>query len=187
MKVMTVWQPWATLIETGVKRFETRTRSTKIRGRIGVHAALTMRRIAQKAPDGWVYVWEPKSAGHEYLIRRSPETALGLQSAPLPTGVIVATVELTGSIPIIQADQLDATELERYGTEHIWCSTRNPTVSCHADGCETDISDQYPYGDWTGGYAWQLQEPVSTPRIPHTGLQGWSTRGLEQLDRPDGA
>lgn len=40
MKVITVYQPHAFAIVAGIKRFETRTRQTSIRGRVGIHAGL---------------------------------------------------------------------------------------------------------------------------------------------------
>jgi activating signal cointegrator 1 len=38
MKVITVIQPWATLLALGVKKFETRSWATKHRGELAVHA-----------------------------------------------------------------------------------------------------------------------------------------------------
>jgi len=39
MKAITIWQPWATLIAIGAKRFETRSWPTKHRGPLAIHAA----------------------------------------------------------------------------------------------------------------------------------------------------
>lgn len=39
MKAISLWQPWATLIALGVKRFETRSWSTNYRGPLAIHAA----------------------------------------------------------------------------------------------------------------------------------------------------
>ncbi len=39
MKIITLWQPWATLIALGYKKYETRHRGTKYRGRLAIHAA----------------------------------------------------------------------------------------------------------------------------------------------------
>ena len=38
MKVITVWEPWASLIKEGVKRVETRSWATKYRGGLYIHA-----------------------------------------------------------------------------------------------------------------------------------------------------
>lgn len=39
MKILTLWQPWATLIALGVKLHETRSWSTRYRGPLAIHAA----------------------------------------------------------------------------------------------------------------------------------------------------
>src|SRR5665647_3908800 len=39
MKVITIWQPYATLLITDIKKYETRSWKTKHRGLIGIHAA----------------------------------------------------------------------------------------------------------------------------------------------------
>lgn len=39
MKALTIWQPWASLLACGGKRFETRSWATSYRGPIAIHAA----------------------------------------------------------------------------------------------------------------------------------------------------
>lgn len=39
MKILSLWQPWATLIAIGAKKIETRSWSTAYRGPIAIHAA----------------------------------------------------------------------------------------------------------------------------------------------------
>ena len=39
MKAITVWQPWASLLVSGRKRYETRSWATSYRGPIAIHAA----------------------------------------------------------------------------------------------------------------------------------------------------
>lgn len=39
MKALTLWQPWASLVACGAKRFETRRWSTDYRGPLAIHAA----------------------------------------------------------------------------------------------------------------------------------------------------
>lgn len=48
MKALTVRQPWASLIATGVKRVETRSWSTKHRGLLAIHAALGFNKEEQQ-------------------------------------------------------------------------------------------------------------------------------------------
>ena len=40
MKALSLTQPWATLIALGAKRVETRSRATKFRGQVAIHAAI---------------------------------------------------------------------------------------------------------------------------------------------------
>jgi activating signal cointegrator 1 len=39
MRAISLWQPWASYIAVGMKRFETRSWSTSHRGRLAIHAA----------------------------------------------------------------------------------------------------------------------------------------------------
>lgn len=40
MKALTIWQPWASLIASGEKQYETRSWETKYRGPLAIHAGL---------------------------------------------------------------------------------------------------------------------------------------------------
>lgn len=40
MKAITIWQPWAEFVATGIKKNETRSWATKYRGPIAIHAAV---------------------------------------------------------------------------------------------------------------------------------------------------
>ena len=48
MKVLTIKQPWATLIAEGLKKYEFRTWNTKYRGKILIHAGLSCDSLAMK-------------------------------------------------------------------------------------------------------------------------------------------
>ena len=39
MKILTLWQPWATFIALNLKQFETRSWGTRYRGKLAIHAA----------------------------------------------------------------------------------------------------------------------------------------------------
>jgi hypothetical protein len=51
IKVISIVQPWATLIMLGEKRFETRSWATKYRGELGIHSSKKMdKRICEQEP-----------------------------------------------------------------------------------------------------------------------------------------
>jgi hypothetical protein len=89
MKALTVRQPWATLIVAGFKQIETRTRDTKHRGTLAIHAGLAMPcklgEIVHYGPDFWV---ERDRSG---LLLRSTRMAWPYR---LPLGAIVGSADL---------------------------------------------------------------------------------------------
>lgn len=87
MRALTIRQPWATLIMTGLKRIETRTARTKRRGRVFLHAGATMGKAEREA-----------------AIRE------GLDPDQLPRGVILGTMEIVDAVP---AEDLDVSDAER--------------------------------------------------------------------------
>ena len=78
MKCLSVRQPWATLLVSGVKTIETRTWGTKYRGPLGIHAGL---QIDPYGPWG--------------------RFANGII---LPTGALIGTVELCDCRPMRPED-----------------------------------------------------------------------------------
>ncbi len=84
MKAITLWQPWATLVAIGAKRFETRSWSTHYRGPLAIHAAKTSRDIKR-------YRGRPKI--EEALARA------GCSFDTLPRGVVVCAARLVEPVP----------------------------------------------------------------------------------------
>jgi hypothetical protein len=79
LKAISLWQPWATLIALGHKRFETRSWGTSYRGPIAIHAA------------------KRQLAGDDCYILDELSTAHGLKlpfNEDLPFGAVVATATL---------------------------------------------------------------------------------------------
>lgn len=83
MKVITVIQPWATLIAIGEKKFETRSWATKHRGPLAIHAG--------KKIDREACMQEPIRS---VLIKH------GYTAKNLPTGVIVATTKINDCLKV---------------------------------------------------------------------------------------
>lgn len=75
MKCISLWQPWSAAIAVGLKKIETRGRSTNIRGRIGIHAS---KRLARP----------------EAMFANARRRAGDPIPNPLPLGVVVATAVL---------------------------------------------------------------------------------------------
>jgi len=73
MKALSIRQPWAELIMRGIKTIETRSRQTKIRGRIHIYASL---------------------GRSDPLDEADCEADYRIDVDSLPRGVIVGTVEL---------------------------------------------------------------------------------------------
>lgn len=78
MKALTVWQPWAACIASGVKTVENRPQPFRYRGPLAIHAGLHRDRHAERIPLVRAVVGDP---------------------ATLPTGVVVAVAELVDAHP----------------------------------------------------------------------------------------
>lgn len=87
MRALTIRQPWASLILAGKKTIETRTTTTKRRGRVLLHAGTVMGRVEREA-----------------AIRE------GLDPDALPRGAIIGSIEIVDSKPVTE---LDVTAAER--------------------------------------------------------------------------
>lgn len=85
MKVISIVQPWATLIALVEKKYETRSWATKYRGPLAIHASKKINKEACR--------WEPIRsvlAKHDYSEKN------------LPTGAIIATTRLADCIQVTQ-------------------------------------------------------------------------------------
>jgi hypothetical protein len=93
MKALTVRQPWATLLVTGRKRIETRSRDTKHRGPLVIHAGTAMPcRIGQRVTFGEYEVERDRSG----LLMRSGSLGWPYR---LPLGAIVGVVNVIYTRP----------------------------------------------------------------------------------------
>lgn len=153
MKAISLWQPWASLIAVGAKKFETRSWPTNYRGPIAIHAA--------KKP------FDTDS----FLDRELHPFAevLGLPDIysfdALPYGCIVATARLVDCHEMLddESGKMLNIYLQRpnYFKEYIQAIERH-------------------FGDWRPGrFAWELADVKALPRpIPAKGRQGlWEWEG----------
>jgi hypothetical protein len=100
MQVLSVMQPWATMLVLGFKRLETRSWQTRHRGPLAIHAA--RRRMTAPLPMGW----RPKMAAAMHR--------LGLEGWPdlFPRGAILGVVDLLDCVKVeeLAPDEPDAIE-----------------------------------------------------------------------------
>ena len=94
MKAISLWQPWASAIPLGLKKIETRSWDTRLRGTIAIHAA-----------KRWTED-ERSWALHFSRLYGRPELA------DPPRGAIIATARLVATFPT-EALTGDITEMER--------------------------------------------------------------------------
>ena len=168
MKVLTLHQPWASLIAVGAKTLETRSWSTKYRGPLAIHAGkarptihslpgftdVTGELIAENFPLAWLD------------LRTHPHPLV-----PLPLGAVVAVCDLVDVVPMV-GPQGDPTLNESSG---LWleCQWSPGELTLWSGEADEDVSDQLPYGDFgPGRFAWLLDNVRQVAPVQMKGAQG---------------
>lgn len=149
MKAITLWQPWASLLACGAKKYETRSWATNYRGPIGIHAA---KKTFDTDPyfDRELYVFAD---------------ALGLTDIysfdTLPHGCIIAVTKLAGCHKMVL-----------HGGRGL--SSTSPGWLETDAGVYEPTDQELLFGDWTPGrYAWEFKDMTMLPKpIPAKGKQG---------------
>lgn len=98
-KAITLWQPWATLVLLGLKRYETRSWPTSYRGPLVIHAAA---RPVQQEECNPEIIEALQKAGFDSL-------------ASLPLGVGLCVVTLADCIPTEEALQFIGGQERAFG------------------------------------------------------------------------
>ncbi|MCD1257421.1 ASCH domain-containing protein [Paenibacillus athensensis] len=101
MKVITIRQPWATLIALGEKRYETRSWQTAHRGVLAIHAGQTLDQLACRQ--------EPIATMLQQY---------GFTAKTLPLGAVIATCQLVDCLRVA-ADKDGRAWLERFGADTV--------------------------------------------------------------------
>lgn len=171
MKALTIWQPWASLIACGVKRYETRSWPTKYRGSIAIHAAMKNPLSVSLSGDCMgVLIDEMMNT------RRLP---LWEQ---MPRGVVIATAELVNVWHIVYhpGPNVDKARHIDIGAESMTEDKHDPNFGDYFVPTDKEII----LGDWTPGrYAWELANVKILPEpIPVKGKQGLWTFEMKQED-----
>ncbi len=159
VRVITLWQPWASLIALGLKQYETRRWGTNYRGKLAIHAAKRpfvtedgLKTLCKDAYRAWMQALE--LAYESGVINDQSRLPFSHQ---LPLGSILAI-----------SDLVDCREM-------VDVASRN----CHLHPVlQIDSSIQTPLekavGDWAElRYAWKLENVVAVQDpIPLKGGQG---------------
>lgn len=152
MKVISLRQPWASLVAIGVKTFETRSWSTKYRGSLGVHASKKCTKVVEGLCMTFPFNKAFKGAGINY------DGVLPLTRV-LPFGAIIANSNLV-DIYLIRDNDMVRTFYSKGKLQldytHIVPLPEEPERS---------------FGDYAPGrFAWELKDviPLKQP-IPATG------------------
>lgn len=164
MKALTLWQPWASLLAIGAKKYETRSWKTEYRGPIAIHASL-------KDPCD---IMRCLPTNVQQTMFDSLYAAFGIKSGALkrlPTGRIIATAELVGCWKMTDDGHTVG------GARAV--RIENVASGAMPDGAKTNIiqGNELLFGDWTPGrFAWGLANVKMLDKpIPCKGKQGmWS-------------
>lgn len=145
MKILTVKQPWASLIAHGIKNIENRTWKTPFRGRISIHAS----QISVKNKFGALNDNQKKLACNAGLI--------GIHFDELPLGAIIGSVEIIDCVinhPSIWAER----SLENKCPE---CSRKITDLKSDwhwCPDCQRKLSKEVNYDKPI--YNWVLANPI---------------------------
>lgn len=172
MRILSLWQPWASLIALGFKTIETRSWATKYRGLVAIHATI-------KLP----MVWLPFK-DRSFVEALEPIVGLNEMGVPnidrLPVGAILAVANLVECLPIFGFDDdLGLGPTARFGQP--WPSDDpDDDESLAQDGWWRDMGipvmhpNQAPFGHFAEGrFAWFLEDvlPLRVP-VAIRGRQG---------------
>lgn len=144
MKVLTLLQPWATLVVIGAKKVETRGFNTKFNGEILIHAS------SDRSPV-------------ESLLRRPVFAEALSEVKELPFGAIIGCVSIAGTFKteeadtfFFESDRFFGDAKTEYEAEKNW---------------EINVKREKAFGDYSPGrYGWELFEPVAYTN--YTNLKG---------------
>lgn len=173
-KIITLHQPWASLIALGLKKYETRSWGTDYRGKLLIHAA----KRPFIAVDGFTVLDKDADYAWRHALELAYENGIlnGQSKLPsaseLPLGCVVAIVDLTECYNMISVPNCLDTSRTR--------QSDNPTTSWDGGDryskiwIETVLPLEQAVGDWQAGrYAWKLEniQPLFNP-IHWKGAQG---------------
>ncbi|UWG96803.1 ASCH domain-containing protein [Dehalobacter sp. DCM] len=177
MKAITLWQPWASLLACGAKKYETRSWDTSYRGPIAIHAAArSIQSILKECFPCADYEYHPSHAARAKFLNACGFATL----EPLyefPRGAIIATAELVNCWHIVShpGTNIDVARHIPIGAE-LDVPKHHPDFDKYIVPTEQEIM----FGNWTPGrYAWEFTNmQVLLEPIPAKGGQRlWNWEG----------
>ncbi len=167
MKVITLTQPWATLVAIGAKKIETRSWSTSYRGPLAIHAAKGL------GPVGGISGLRDLCCREPFFsaLRTGGFDLNQIDVDQLPRGAIVAVCELTAIWPISVR-----------GGQTCYCTRVDPRGG-HNDYTAV-LEPERSFGDYSPGrYAWLLANARALPEpVPAKGALGlWNPDTLTEM------
>lgn len=154
MRVISLWQPWASLVVMGAKKMETRHWTTKYRGPLLIHAAQKKVRVNERT---YRLIEE---------LEKLPDFMENYEK--LPYGAIIGRVDLIDCIPV-----------EKLSSGHYVGNFDNPNLFDTKPPkmiYQAFLTDkERAFGDYSAGrFAWILRNPVQFEKsIPVKGRQGF--------------
>jgi len=145
MKAITIWQPWASLLVSGQKQYETRSWATSYRGPIAIHAAMRPVRRTIGA----------LAAGNNILERLGIVFPKHEDLYQLPTGAIVGTAILE------YCHLIDETFIAKLSLQELDLGEFTPGRYAWEFSHMTDVTPAIPIrgaqGLWTWDEIWRKQ------------------------------
>lgn len=171
--MLTLHQPWASLIAVGVKTIETRSWSTPYRGPLAIHAGKATPPVRGPGSEvgGWNVWRDPHNGSFSMRFYDAPAVYTVCR---LPLGAVVAVADLVDVVPIIDgsigwtddSDTPPAAVVVSWDSHAMLVDTRE-TVPF------PDITEQLPFGDFAHGrFAWMLENVRAIEPVPAKGHQG---------------
>ena len=159
VKAITLYQPYASLIAVGAKRFETRGCATNYRGPIAIHAGL-------KEPEH-LYSRAFIDGVSNAFGWQGTDDMFWLEMRCLPRGAVIATAKIRSCYRIEDRPQWT-------GPEWYKVSLSTSTSGFTSEFFMMISEEEYLFGDWRQGrYAWRLDDVQPLPEpVPARGMQG---------------
>lgn len=180
MKMLTLLQPWASLVALQVKQIETRPWSTPFRGPVAIHAG------KRRLNHGHFYLLARKALNNDQITK---EQELLIRDMTVPFGAVVAIADMVDVIPILtKLDGFDGDRACIVDTPadcvRIWSRQQ---FAGHPAWVSSIGHAEIPFGDYsttTQRYAWLFANvrALKNP-VPAKGFQGLRDCPAEVADQ----